>query len=88
MESTRRQESMCALELAEKLKNGEFGDFIMDSKYRGVISHSDYSALAFLGPLLIECGYFVSRDMLVHTIARGTLQLHPAEIDYFQQCLD
>ena len=44
------------------------------------------NAACFLAPLLIECGFSVSSDLLSKTLDEKTL--HPVELVYLQECLD
>ena len=59
---------------------------VMDGKAHSVYGYDgEVYALNFTAPLLIECGYHVTRDTLLEALDKP---LHPAELKYFQQCLD
>lgn len=81
---------------AEKRKSYEYErkgqrfpeTYIMDAKTHLLYGHDDAAscALNFIGPLLIECGYPVTKDELEETLE--SLSLHPAEYEYIQQTMD
>ena len=66
------------------------GSYITDGKEHAKCGHDDAAtfALNFIGPLLIECGYPVTRDELTEPIENETEHVHPAVHEYVQQCLD
>ena len=81
----------CAVDIAfrvsEKYENfGLFGSYLMDTKEHTIFEHTDEDfALNFLGPLLIGCGFPVTRHTLLNAVDK---QLHLAEIAYIRQCLE
>ena len=66
------------------------GSYMTDGKEHAKCGHDDSAtfALNFMGPLLIECGYPVTRAELTGPIENEAEPLHPAVHEYIQQCLD
>ena len=66
------------------------GSYITDGKEHAKCGHDDAAtfALNFMGPLLIECGYPVTREELTGPIENEAESIHPAVHEYIQQCLD
>ena len=66
------------------------GSYITDGKKHAKCGHDDAAtfALNFMGPLLIECGYPVTRAELTGPIENKAEPLLPAVHEYIQQCLD
>ena len=64
------------------------GTYKMDAKTHALYGHDDAAnySLNFIGPLLIECGYPVSKDELEEVL--DITSLHPAEREYIQQTLN
>lgn len=62
------------------------GEYIMDAKEHSLIdiSHPVDQSLIFLGPLLIESGFPVSRDVLHNALEKN---LHRVEKAYIRKCL-
>ena len=63
------------------------GLFELDGKehYMYVDPFKDGYALNFIAPLLIECGFSYSRNVLSMALER---RLHAKELEYFRTCLD
>lgn len=63
------------------------GNYRSDAKEHGLFGHDDPCdfALNFMGPLLIECGFPVTRSMLLESLDKP---LHPAEHAYIKDFLD
>ena len=74
------------MESRTQLESDMKGEHFLDGKEHNIFDHSESFALNFLGPLLIECGFPVSRDLLLWTLDRKSV--HRKEYDYMQQCLD
>ena len=80
-----------AIELDEHLEKSTtfrkpLGEFIMDGKEHSFfgLDHKEAYALNFMGPLLIECGFPVSRVVLEEALERC---LHNAEHTFLRHCL-
>ena len=68
-------------------KNEYFaGEYIPDSRENTLFgtSNSRYFHLNFVAPMLIECGFPVTKDALEDALTKS---LHPAEHDYIRTCL-
>ena len=79
-----------AINLDERFENGEIeflveGTYVMDAKQRSVFSSDETFEMKFLGPLLIECGFYYNRDILLDALEKN---LHRFEKDYIKWCLD
>ena len=63
------------------------GEYNMDAKEHSLldISHTVDQSLMFLGPLLIECGFPVTRGVLIKALGKP---LHKVEKTYIRKCLD
>ena len=63
------------------------GTYKTDAKEHGLFGHDGNSsfALNFIGPFLLECGFPVSRDVLLESLERP---LHPAEHGFIKDFLD
>ena len=64
----------------------KIGEFLLDAKEHFLFgtSHASASALNFLGPPLIECGFPYSRDELVTKVEEP---LNEVELEYFRRSL-
>lgn len=73
--------------LKHKKEMDVVGIYRPDAKEHGLFGHDDPSdfALNFIGPFLIECGFPVTRSMLLEALDKP---LHPAEHAFIKDYLD
>ena len=63
------------------------GEYLMDGREHSLFGHEDRDSYPcnFIGPLLIECGFPYTKDVLLFAMEKS---LHPSEHLYIQECLE